>query len=85
MAFPVELRQLIWQVLLPILDIMSLRRNFQGVKMWMFLILEPAKLLGACKPGSRSRMDSRTGQFYFYIYSNKGPPIYIFKWKYGPK
>ena len=61
MAFPLEIRQLIWQVLLTILDIMSLRRNYQGVKMWMFLILEPAKLLGACKPGSRARMDSRTG------------------------
>ena len=61
MAFPLEIRQLIWQVLLPILDIMSLRRNYQGVKMWMFLILELAKLLGACKPGSRAHMDSRTG------------------------
>ena len=29
--------------------------------MWVFLILEPARLLGACKPGSRARMDSRTG------------------------
>ena len=29
---------------------------------WVFLILEPARLLGACKPGSRARMDSRTGQ-----------------------
>ena len=29
--------------------------------MWVFLILEPARLLGACKPGSQARMDSRTG------------------------
>ena len=28
---------------------------------WVILILEPARLLGACKPGSRARMDSRTG------------------------
>ena len=25
------------------------------------MILEPARLLGACKPGSQARMDSRTG------------------------
>ena len=25
------------------------------------MILEPARLLGACKPGSRDHMDSRTG------------------------
>ena len=30
-------------------------------KMWVFFILEPARLLGACKPGSRARTDSRTG------------------------
>ena len=29
--------------------------------MWVFFILEPVRLLGACKPGSRARMDSRTG------------------------
>ena len=29
--------------------------------MWVLLILEPVRLLGACKPGSRARMDSRTG------------------------
>ena len=32
-----------------------------GVKMWVFYILEPARLLRACKLGSRVRMDSRTG------------------------
>ena len=30
--------------------------------MWVFLIWEPVRLLGACKPGSWARMDSRTGQ-----------------------
>ena len=30
--------------------------------MWLFLIWEPVRLLGACKPGSWARMDSRTGQ-----------------------
>ena len=30
-------------------------------KMCVFFILEPARLLGACKLGSRARMDSRTG------------------------
>ena len=29
--------------------------------MWVFFILEPVRLLRACKPGSRARMDSRTG------------------------
>ena len=29
---------------------------------WVSLILEPVKLFGACKPGSRARMDSRTGE-----------------------
>ena len=29
--------------------------------MRVFLILEPARLLGVCKPGSQARMDSRTG------------------------
>ena len=29
--------------------------------MLVFFILEPVRLLGACKPGSRARMDSRTG------------------------
>ena len=28
--------------------------------MWVFFILEPTRLLGACKPGLRARMDSRT-------------------------
>ena len=26
---------------------------------WVFLILETARLLGACKPGSRARMDEQ--------------------------
>ena len=30
-------------------------------KNWVFLILDPAKLLGACKPGSRARVDCRAG------------------------
>ena len=30
-------------------------------KMWVFFILEPARLLGACKPGSPACMDSRSG------------------------
>ena len=41
-------------------------------KMCVFLILEPARLLGACKPGSQVRMDSRTGGLsdkYFHYYS----------------
>ena len=29
--------------------------------MWVFFVLEPARLLKACKPGSRARMDSATG------------------------
>ena len=29
--------------------------------MWVFFILEPVRLIGACKPGSRARIDSRTG------------------------
>ena len=29
--------------------------------MWVFFILEPTRLLEACKPGLRARMDSRTG------------------------
>ena len=29
--------------------------------MWVIFVLEPAGLLGACKPGSQAHMDSRTG------------------------
>ena len=32
-------------------------------KICVFFVLEPARLLGACKPGSRARMDS-TGWFF---------------------
>jgi len=59
MAIPSEKVQLTWWVLLPILDI-SEKEIIRGKK-WVFLILEPARLLGACKPGSRARMDSRAG------------------------
>ena len=38
----------------PMLDIISLRKK------WVFLILEPGMLLGACKPGSQAHVDSRT-------------------------
>ena len=38
----------------PMLDIISLRKK------WVFLILEPGMLLGACKPGSQAHIDSRT-------------------------
>ena len=38
----------------PMLDIISLRKK------WVVLILEPGMLLGACKPGSQARIDSRT-------------------------
>ena len=36
----------------------------------MFLILEPARLLGACKPGSRARMVSRTGHVWVLVRMN---------------
>ena len=29
--------------------------------------MEPARLLGACKPGSRARMDSRTGVVFIMV------------------
>ena len=48
-------------MLFPILDIISLRKKQEGKKMLVYFILEPARLLGAYKPGSRARMDSRTG------------------------
>ena len=36
--------------------------------MWVFFILEPVRLLGACKPGSRARMDSTNGiASYFHL------------------
>ena len=36
------------------LDIISLRKK------WVFFILEPGMLLGACKPDSQAHIDSRT-------------------------
>ena len=33
--------------------------------MWVIFVLEPAGLLGACKPGSQARMDSTTGGLAF--------------------
>ena len=36
--------------------------------MWVIFILKPARLLGACKPGSRARMDSRTGVHTYLIF-----------------
>ena len=48
-------------MLFPILDIISLRKKQEGKKMLVYFILEPARLLRAYKPGSRARMDSRTG------------------------
>ena len=56
-AFPSEYRQLTWWALFLILDITSLERNSLGGKKWVFLIL-PVRLLGACNPGSRGRMES---------------------------
>ena len=35
-------------------------KELTGGKMCVFFILEPARLLGACKLGSRARMDSTT-------------------------
>ena len=40
--------------------------------MWVFFILEPVRLLGACKPGSRARMDSRTGLITGQHLANSG-------------
>ena len=39
-------------------------------KTWVFFILEPVRLLGTCKPGSRACMDSTTGiaSYYFHLY-----------------
>ena len=50
-------------------------------KMCVFFILEPARLLGACKLGSRARMDSRTGgnNPNILIWAKNSPPrIFIF-------
>ena len=50
-------------------------------KMCVFFILEPARLLGACKLGSRARMDSRTrgNNPNILIWAKNSPPrIFIF-------
>ena len=47
----------------------------------LIFILEPARLLGACKLGSRARMDSRTGgnNPNILIWAKNSPPrIFIF-------
>ena len=62
MAFTSELRQPIWRLLFPIFDVLHiLEKKLRRGKMWVLLTLKPVRLLGACKPGSRARMDSRTG------------------------
>ena len=38
----------------------------------LIFILEPARLLGACKPGSRARMDPRAGQLELVGFTNNG-------------
>ena len=48
----------------------SEKELIKGRKMWVFFILEPVRLLGACKPGSRARMDSRTGDYNDYRVSD---------------
>ena len=52
-------------------------KEFMREKNMGILILEPARLLGACKPGSRARMDSRTGpspSLHSTVYS---PPYHL--------
>ena len=62
MVFPSDLRQPIWRLLFPIFDVLHIsEKKLRREKMWVLLILEPVRLLGACKPGSWARMDSRTG------------------------
>ena len=44
------------------LEYPNVEKNSIDQKMWTFFVLEPARLLKACKPGSRARMDSSTGR-----------------------
>ena len=41
--------------------VINYEKNSIDQKMWAFFVLEPARLLGACKPGLQACMDSTTG------------------------
>ena len=62
MAFPSEKRQLTWHGRCFLeYQIAHLGERVNTGKEWAFLTFETAKLLGACNPRSRGRMDCRTG------------------------
>ena len=43
------------------LEDQNFEKKLNWPKIWAYFVLEPARLLGACKPGLRPRMDSTTG------------------------
>ena len=62
----------------------NFEKNSMDQKMWAFFILEPARLLGACKPGSRARMDSTIGlSFEASLTGQRGEIVRLY-WRQSP-